>query len=251
MNLILGCRDCSGAVRPIPTSLLGVQLLLCLSAGAIYALSVRLDSTRLLPLALGLNALAFGGLLVATAHGIVAKAEFCPSCLVTWAGLGASLMISSASYPIVRWWVPVVLAGCFSLRWTTQGVGDSALLLQENISKGLGQAGFNYVLPRTSLHRGDALASAMGKASGWAVFLTKCSPCSRKVMEKALAQKGIAPEAITLVAPEPSSEWQTPTGFEKSPKILDERAWSQAGILPYGPPSLIRVANGKVEEVVF
>ena len=247
-SILLGCRDCSGAVRPIPPALLQAQFVLCVLTALAYATSG--GSARRRDLAVGLNALAFGGLLVATAHGIVAQEDFCLSCLLAWTGLGVALLLQSGKASIVRWWVPTILAGSLALRIATQGVGDSSLLLKGFFRKGLTSAGFDYTLPRTTLQKGDAVPG-LRSAKGLVVFLTKCSPCTRKVLEAKLSQAKVSPLALTFVVADASNGWQAPKGYGSTRRIVDDKTWRAAGILRFGPPSLVQFSDQKVQEVLY
>lgn len=235
-------------MRPIPPTLLVAQFALCGVTALLYATAG--SSARRKSFAVGLNALAFAGLLVATAHGIVAQEGFCPSCLLVWISLGVGLLSQSGASPFVRWWLPAVLAGSLVLRAGARGTGESALLIQDRLRNGLSAVGFEYRLPRTTLRSGDALPDLKG-AKGLTVFLTKCGPCTRKVLEASLAQRAVRPEAVTFVVADTTTGWQTPSGYQGSRRIVDARSWARAGIVPFGPPCLVRLEKGRVQEVLF
>ena len=123
-------------------------------------------------------------------------------------------------------------------------------MVQGRLKDGLTALGFDYEMPRTRLRAGNAVPG-LGAVSGLALFLTECGPCTRKTTEVGLVRAGVRPESLLFVTADGSNRWQAPRGYEATRRIVAPASWQAVGILPYGPPCLVRLERGEVREVLF
>jgi len=249
--ILLGCTVCTPSNSGIPQGYIWAGGILTALAAVLYLAPRTFDFAKVRSIPIGLNLAVFSGIVLAALHAGVLGVSFCPLCLTFWACLGISAYLQKGSFRLVVPFVTVVLLTVISIRVILGGESETARIDRTLARIFLGNIGFEYggqvTIPSGYQFRSASINTLTGKV----LFLTKCGQCTERAASQSLKKAGLTADEVLLVAGDDSAEWRTPEGFGSSRKILSTEAWKETGIKVYGPPVLVILRAGRVQEGVL
>ncbi len=192
----------------------------------------------------------FAGIIPTLAFARLSGTAFCAFCLTFWSSVAIALAIDSVEYHGVRFFI---IAACLTGAATVYVFekGDSHDSLRRQLLQRVFEwSGATVNKPVAVRRIGQHFQGPLKHGDGIILIATKCTPCTNSNSGKILRSAGVTQERLRLLQPDGSLAWSAPPGYENSQRIVDEPEWSRLLIPEHGTPSIVRIKDGLIEEVL-